>query len=62
MPATVWQILKAKGEQLPETEMLKIAFEKKIVKSQQTNWSDLISGRFLPYGTAVGHSEPELKK
>ena len=56
MPATVWQILKAKVEQLPETEMLNIAFAKKIVKSQQTNWSDFISGRFLPYGTVVPQS------
>ena len=43
---TVWQILKTKDEQSPETEMLAESRILKVVKSQQANWSESISGEF----------------
>ena len=44
--STVWQILKTKDEQSPETEMLAESRILKVVKSQQANWSESISGEF----------------
>ena len=49
-----------KGEQLPETEIMKVGL-KKIVKSHQVNCNESIFGEFLPFGTTVRSKQVGLQ-